>query len=149
MLTLYHSPMSRSTRITQLLRELNALDRVNVEIVTVTRIDGSGGIDPANPHPEGKVPLLVHDGVEIRESIAIAQYLAELFPEAGLSVPPGDQMRGGPARPPADRAGALERQKEAVRGEGIGPGAGAVPVGGGDAVERGEDGDVEGSGHDA
>ena len=94
MLTLYHSPMSRSTRITQLLRELNALDRVNVEIVTVTRIDGSGGIDPANPHPEGKVPLLVHDGVEIRESIAIAQYLAELFPEAGLSVPPGDPMRG-------------------------------------------------------
>ena len=94
MLTLYHSPMSRSTRITQLLRELNALDRVNVEIVTVTRIDGSGGIDPANPHPEGKVPLLVHDGAQVRESNAVMLYLTDHFADSPLGRPVGHPSRG-------------------------------------------------------
>jgi glutathione S-transferase len=94
MLTLYHAPMSRSTRIMQLLRELGILDQVEVKIVDIVRHDGSGRADPANPHPEGKVPLLVHDGVEIWESVAIVQYLADLFPEAGLSIAPGDPLRG-------------------------------------------------------
>lgn len=32
----------------------------------------SGTPDPRNPHPKGKVPLLVHNGVQIRETCAIA-----------------------------------------------------------------------------
>ncbi|WP_163473498.1 glutathione S-transferase N-terminal domain-containing protein, partial [Klebsiella michiganensis] len=84
MLTLFHSPNSRSTRIVALLKELDALDRVRIEIVTIPRRDGSGGRDPRNPHPDGKVPLLVEDGVQIWESSAIVQHLADLFPEAGL-----------------------------------------------------------------
>ena len=94
MLTLYHCPMSRSTRLVQLVDELGAGDRVKIETVTIVRQDGSGAADHRNPHPEGKVPLLVHDGVEIWESTAIALYLTELFPEAGLGVPPGDPLRG-------------------------------------------------------
>ncbi|MCR8724752.1 glutathione S-transferase family protein [Frigidibacter sp. ROC022] len=94
MITLYHAPMSRSTRLVQLVHELGAEDAVTIRQVQVVRHDGSGSADPANPHPEGKVPMLVHDGVEIWESTAIAQYLAELFPESGLGVPPGDPMRG-------------------------------------------------------
>ncbi|KOF14665.1 glutathione S-transferase [Ensifer adhaerens] len=34
--------------------------------------------------PTGRVPLLVHGDVRIWESLAIIEYVAELFPEAGL-----------------------------------------------------------------
>jgi len=94
MLTLFHSPRSRSSRIVTLLRELDALDKVGIEIVDITRGDGSGRKDPRNPHPEGKVPLLVHDGVVIWESIAIIQYLTDLFPEKKMAPVAGDPQRG-------------------------------------------------------
>jgi glutathione S-transferase len=94
MLTLYHSPRSRSTRVVALVRELDALDAVTIERVTIPRQDGSGARDPRNPHPEGKVPFLVHDGVAVWESSAIMLYLADLFPQAGLSIPPGHPQRG-------------------------------------------------------
>jgi len=58
-------PRSRSSRIVILLRELDAVDEIAIEIVDIARGDGSGRKDPQNPHPEGKVPLLVHDGVVI------------------------------------------------------------------------------------
>ncbi|WP_172298100.1 glutathione S-transferase family protein [Pseudoruegeria sp. HB172150] len=94
MLTLYHAPRTRSTRIVALLEELGVRDKVAIEPVAVTRRDGTGVHDPKNPHPEGKVPLLVHDGVEIWESTAIALYLTELFPDAGLAIPAGAPGRG-------------------------------------------------------
>tara|TARA_R110002020_G_scaffold36134_19_gene108680 strand:- start:593 stop:1198 length:606 start_codon:yes stop_codon:yes gene_type:complete len=94
MLTLYHAPQSRSSRIIRLLIELGVMDEVDIRIVTIARQDGSGGADLANPHPEGKVPLLVHDGVEIWESSAIILYLTDLFPEAGLGPRVGDADRG-------------------------------------------------------
>lgn len=94
MITLYHSPKSRSTRIVALLKDLDALDAVRIVPVTIPRADGSGARDPGNPHPEGKVPVLDHDGTLVWESAAIVQHLADLFPEAGLAVPPGDVRRG-------------------------------------------------------
>ncbi|WP_370282672.1 glutathione S-transferase family protein [Pseudooceanicola sp.] len=94
MLTFYHSPMTRSTRILALLKELDALDRVEIRRVSIARVDGTGQADPANPHPEGKVPVLVHDGVMIRESSAIALYLTDLFPAAGLGPKVGESQRG-------------------------------------------------------
>ncbi len=94
MITLFHSPRSRSTRIVALLKELDALDAVRIKVVTIPRMDGSGGRDPRNPHPDGKVPLLDHDGVLVWESSAIIQYLAELFPASGLGIPVGDPQRG-------------------------------------------------------
>lgn len=94
MLTLFYSPQSRATRIIGLLYALNIMDQVDVRVVDIVRQDGSGGHDPKNPHPEGKVPLLVHDGVEIWESAAIILYLTDLFPESGLGVPVGHPERG-------------------------------------------------------
>lgn len=94
MLTLFHAPRSRSSRIITLLRELDAVDKVAIEIVDITRGDGSGRKDPKNPHPEGKVPLLVHDGVVLWESIAIIQYLTDLFPEKQMAPVAGDPQRG-------------------------------------------------------
>ena len=94
MLTLYHAPLSRSSRIVTLLDELGALDAVRIEPVAIPRRDGSGGPDPRNPHPEKKVPLLVHDGEAIRETVAIALYLTDLFPEGGMGPRAGEPGRG-------------------------------------------------------
>jgi glutathione S-transferase len=93
MLTLYHAGPSRSSRILTLIAELGATDRVTVRHVTIPRRDGSGARDPSNPHPEGKVPLLDHDGTLIFETGAIMLYLTELFP-GPLAPQPGDANRG-------------------------------------------------------
>lgn len=94
MLTLFHAPNSRSTRVIWLLEELGNPD-VAIEVVDIHRaMTDSGSPDRHNPHPEGKVPLLVHNGVQVRETNAILCYLTELFPEKGLGVPPGDPKRG-------------------------------------------------------
>ncbi|MGJ8571684.1 MAG: glutathione S-transferase family protein [Hoeflea sp.] len=94
MLTLYHAPNSRSSRIVRLIIELGVLDQVDIRIVGIARNDGSGGADPANPHPEGKVPLLVHDGAELWESSAIMLYLTDMFPASGLGRSVGHPDRG-------------------------------------------------------
>lgn len=94
MLTLYHSPQSRSTTILTLLLELDALDKVKIHRVGIRRFDGSGEIDPANPHPEGKVPYLLNGADHVRERGAIMLYLTDMFPDAGLAPLPGDPKRG-------------------------------------------------------
>jgi glutathione S-transferase len=43
-----------------LLEELGA--DYELVITNIPRQDGSGAADPCNPHPDGKVPALVHDG---------------------------------------------------------------------------------------
>ena len=94
MLTLIHAPQSRSSRIITLIDEMGIQDWVKIEPVSILRMDGSGHHDAGNPHPEGKVPLLIHDGAVIRESGAIIQYLTDLFPDAGLGRPVGHAQRG-------------------------------------------------------
>lgn len=94
MLTLYHAPHSRSTRIVQPAVELGIIEQIEVRIVSIPRQDGSGGADPANPHPDKKVPVLVHDGEMIWESPAIIVYLTDMFPESGFAPLPGEQGRG-------------------------------------------------------
>jgi glutathione S-transferase len=85
MLTLFHSPQSRSTAIMALIEEMGIADWIDIREVTIPRQDGSGGRDPGNPHPEGKVPALVHDGVLITERAAIILHLTTLFPDSGIS----------------------------------------------------------------
>jgi glutathione S-transferase len=52
--------------------------------------------DPAflKINPMGKVPALVDGDAVVSESGAIAAYLADRFPEAGLAPPQGDPARG-------------------------------------------------------
>jgi glutathione S-transferase len=92
MLTLYHAPNSRSSRIVWLLEELGA--DYAIEYVNIPRDDGSGAPDTANPHPESKVPTLVHDGVVITESAAIVLYLTDLYPDTGIGPSVGHVDRG-------------------------------------------------------
>ncbi len=89
MLTLYHSANSRSSGMITLIDEMGLEGQIAIHPVTIGRIDGSGMRDPANPHPEGKVPVLVHDGEVITERAAIILHLCQLFPQSGLSPVPG------------------------------------------------------------
>ena len=76
MLRLHHAPRSRSSRIVWLLEELGA--ECEIVYTNIARMDGSGDEDPANPHPDKKVPALVHNGALITESSAIVLYLTDL-----------------------------------------------------------------------
>jgi len=107
MLTLYHLPNSRSSSIVWLLEELAAPYEVKT-VSTIRRPDGSGAIDPDNPHPHGKVPALVHDGDVVFENSAIALYLTDLFPDAKMGPKVGNPKRGAYLSWLAYRSGVLE-----------------------------------------
>lgn len=92
MLTLYHAPKSRSSRIIWLLEEAGA--PYEIRLTNIPRMDGSGGPDPANPHPDKKVPALVDDGALVTESAAICLYVSDKFPQAGIGPVVGDPLRG-------------------------------------------------------
>ncbi|HKU53991.1 MAG TPA: glutathione S-transferase, partial [Rhizomicrobium sp.] len=92
MITLYHAPRSRSSRFIFLLEELGA--PYDLKEVNIRRGDGSGALDPANPHPHGKVPVIQDGDTLVYESIAIALYLTDKFPAAGIGPVAGDPKRG-------------------------------------------------------
>lgn len=93
MLTLFHAPRSRSSRLVWLIEELGADCRI--EYCDIRRMmDGAGAPDPRNPHPDGKVPALIHDGSLVTESAAIALYLTDLHPGANLGASVGSPDRG-------------------------------------------------------
>lgn len=94
MLTLFHAPESRSTRVLTLIEEMGIADRIDLRLVDIRRQDGSGARDAANPHPEGKVPALLHDGILMTETAAILLLLTDLFPETGLGPTAADPRRG-------------------------------------------------------
>jgi len=91
MITLFHRPQTRSTRFIFLLEELGA--PYEIRLVT-TRTREGGAIDPANPHPHGKVPTIADDGVVVFESPAIALYLTDKFPRNQLGPLVGERDRG-------------------------------------------------------
>jgi len=92
MITLYHRPKTRSSRFLFLLEELEAPYRV--QVVSVRQRDGSGAVDPANPHPHGKVPAIADDGSVVFESSAIALYLTDKFTKNHLGPLVGEAQRG-------------------------------------------------------
>ncbi|MBC2834947.1 glutathione S-transferase family protein [Paragemmobacter straminiformis] len=93
MLTLFHAPQSRSTRILTLIEEMGAADKITLRPVDIIRADGTGARDHANPHPDAKVPALDHDGTLVTESGAVMLYLTDLFPSP-LAPVQGDAKRG-------------------------------------------------------
>ncbi|HEX3651714.1 MAG TPA: glutathione S-transferase family protein [Rhizomicrobium sp.] len=92
MITLYHSPQTRSGSIVWLLEELQV--PYETKQVTFRKSDGTGEKDPANPHPHGKVPALQDDGETIFESGAIAVFLTDKYRNVKLGPAPGDAKRG-------------------------------------------------------
>jgi glutathione S-transferase len=91
MLTLYHSPQSRSIRPRWLLEELG----VPYEVKPISLAEG----DQKKPdylklNPNGAVPTLVDGDLVLWESAAICQYLADKFPDKHLAPPVGTPERG-------------------------------------------------------
>lgn len=91
MITIFHTPMSRSTRVLWLLEELKAPYRI--ERISILRPDGSDGPDPANPHPLRQVPVIDDDGAAIVETMVIILHLVDKFPQAGLAPGASDPGR--------------------------------------------------------
>lgn len=94
MLTLFHAPQSRSTRILTLIEEMGIVDRIGINLVDIVRADGTGAPDDTNPHPEAKVPALVQGTDTITESAAVMLVLTDMFPEVGLGPVATDPQRG-------------------------------------------------------
>jgi glutathione S-transferase len=89
--TLYHSPNTRSSGALNLLEEIGAsyeLHVLNMKTGEQRRPDYLA------INPMGKVPAIRHGEALVTEQVAIAIYLADLFPEAGLAPLLGDPMRG-------------------------------------------------------
>jgi glutathione S-transferase len=92
MITLYHSPQTRSGSIVWLLEELEI--PYQTKIVDFRRADGTGARDVSNPHPHGKVPALVDGDETVFESSAIALFLTDKYRTKNLGPAVGDPQRG-------------------------------------------------------
>ena len=92
MITLVHAPRSRSSAFVWLLEETG--EPYQIQYVSIRRGDGSGSLDTSNPHPHGKVPVLIDDTTVIFEQSAIALYLADKYSNADLGPRIGDPTRG-------------------------------------------------------
>jgi glutathione S-transferase len=92
MITLYHSPMSRSASIVWLLEELEV--PYQTKVVGFRKPDGTGSKDPANPHPHGKVPALKDGEETIFEGSAIALFLTDKYPAKKMGPRAGEPKRG-------------------------------------------------------
>ena len=93
MLTLYYSPRSRATRVKALLHAMGHETDVRIRRVEIRHADGTGRREPANPHPEGKVPALDTGHGLMTETSAIMLYLTDRF-DSPLGRGPNDPQRG-------------------------------------------------------
>ena len=89
--TLFHSPQSRSGGVLALLEEIGA----DYELSVLDLRHGEQRKDSyLAVNPMGKVPAIVHDGALVSEQGAVYAYLADLYPEAGITPAIGDPLRG-------------------------------------------------------
>ena len=90
-LTLYYSPQSRALGTRVLLEELAAPHDLHM-----LNMKAGEQRQPAYLaiNPLGKVPAIRHRGQLVTEQVAIYIYLADLFPQAGLTPAIGDELRG-------------------------------------------------------
>ena len=90
-LVLFHSPQTRSSGTRFLLEELGA--DYDLHILNMKAGENREAAY-MKINPLGKVPALLHGKALITEQVAIAIYLGDLFPEAGLTPGIGDPRRG-------------------------------------------------------
>ncbi|MEI9991185.1 MAG: glutathione S-transferase family protein [Rhizomicrobium sp.] len=94
MITLFHAPRSRSTRIIWLLEELGV--DYKIELVPITRPDGSGTPAPdtyREVNPFKKVPTLKIFGEVVYESGAICLYMTDSHQKHKIGPLPGENAR--------------------------------------------------------
>nr|WP_321443298.1 glutathione S-transferase family protein [uncultured Cohaesibacter sp.] len=90
-LTLYHCPQTRSSTTRVILDELGA----SYEMQVLNKKAGeTRQPDYLKINPLGKVPAIKHGETIVTEQIAIAIYLGDCFPQAGLAPSISDPDRG-------------------------------------------------------
>ena len=87
----FHSPHTRSTGALTLLEELGADYRLHV---LDTKANEQRGPEYLAINPMGKVPAILHGDALVTEQVAVFLYLADLYPEAGITPAIGDPLRG-------------------------------------------------------
>ena len=90
-ITVFHCPQTRSSGTIALLEELGA--PYDVHPINLKAGEQRQAAYLA-VNPMGKVPAILHGDALITEQVAIGLYLADLFPEAGLTPAIGDPLRG-------------------------------------------------------
>jgi glutathione S-transferase len=90
-ITLFHAPQSRSSGALALLEELHAPYSIHALNMKLGEQRQSAYLAV---NPMGKVPAVLHGDALITEQVAIGIYLADLFPEAGITPAIGDALRG-------------------------------------------------------
>jgi len=87
---LYYAPGAASMLVHWLLLELDVPHRLHL-------VDTAAGAQKRPEYlalnPNGVVPTLVHQGVAMHESAALAMTLADRYPRAGLAPAPGSALR--------------------------------------------------------
>jgi glutathione S-transferase len=89
--TLFHCPQTRSSGVLTLLEELGA--DYELHVLNMKKNEQRGAAYLAI-NPMGKVPAIMHNGALVTEQVAVYIYLADLYPEAGITPLLGDAMRG-------------------------------------------------------
>jgi glutathione S-transferase len=90
-ITLYYSPQTRATGARVLLEELGA--PYDLHVLNMKAGEQRQGAYLAI-NPLGKVPAIRHGDALVTEQVAIFIYLADLFPQAGLTPALNDPRRG-------------------------------------------------------
>ena len=89
-LVFYTNPQSRGRIVRWMLEEVGQPYRTELlDYATTIKAPAYLAVNPM-----GKVPALRHGETVITEAAAICAYLADAFPDAGLSPAPGDRLRG-------------------------------------------------------
>lgn len=90
-ITLFHCPQTRSTGTLTLLEELGAPYTLRVLNM---KAGEQRQAEYLAVNPMGKVPAILQGDVLITEQVAIGIYLADLFPEAGITPAIDSELRG-------------------------------------------------------
>ena len=89
-LKFYTNPMSRGRIVRWMLEEIGH----PYETVVLDYASGMKSPDYLAINPMGKVPAIRHGDTVVTEGAAICAYLADMFPDAGLAPPSGNERRG-------------------------------------------------------
>ena len=89
-ITFYTNPMSRGRIVRWMLEEIGH----PYETVVLDYASGMKSPDYLAINPMGKVPAIRHGDTIVTEGAAICAYLADMFPDAGLAPPSGNERRG-------------------------------------------------------
>jgi glutathione S-transferase len=90
-ITLFHCPHTRSSGVLTLLEELGA--DYELHVMNMKKGEQREAAYLAI-NPMGKVPAIRHNDALVTEQVAVYTYLADMYPEAGITPPIGDARRG-------------------------------------------------------